>query len=113
MRLFILAFVTISFALPALPAMAGPNCTCRANGTKFEIGDIACITLPSGSKLAQCEMVLNNTSWKMLGGSCPTAGLDIQDIHAPASVPAANTGAKEAEPARTEQDSIGLTQFSG
>jgi hypothetical protein len=90
MRLCILAFATISFAMIALPANAGPNCTCRANGTKFEVGQIACITLPSGNRLVQCEMVLNNTSWKILSGSCPTSFLEDQKAKAPMSEPAAS-----------------------
>jgi hypothetical protein len=76
----------------ATPALAGPNCTCRANGTTFEIGQIACITLPSGQRLAQCGMVLNNTSWKILSGSCPTSFLENQDFGAPVSAPADNAG---------------------
>jgi hypothetical protein len=75
----------------ALPANAGPNCTCRANGTKFEVGQVACITLPSGNRLVQCEMVLNNTSWKILSGSCPTSFLEDQKPTTPMSVPAVDT----------------------
>ncbi len=87
MRPFITAFTAATIAFSTLPAMAGPNCTCRANGSKFEVGQIACITLPSGSRLAQCEMVLNNTSWKVLGDSCPTTRLENRESKTPASNP--------------------------
>jgi hypothetical protein len=87
MRPVIMALTAATIALCAQPAIAGPNCTCRANGTKFEIGQVACITLPSGTRLAQCEMVLNNTSWKVLGDSCPTTRLEKWESKSPASSP--------------------------
>lgn len=80
------ALAAVSMVISALPAIAGPDCKCRANGEKFEIGQIACIRLPAGSRLAQCGMVLNNTSWKILAGSCPSARLDSGDDPALMSV---------------------------
>lgn len=46
----------------ALPASAGPNCTCRANGKDYREGQIICLKLPSDPQLLRCEQVLNNTS---------------------------------------------------
>jgi hypothetical protein len=51
----------------ALPANADPNCTCRANGQSYELGQIVCIR----GKLAQCQMNLNNTSWQIIAEMCP------------------------------------------
>jgi hypothetical protein len=53
----------------ALPASADPNCTCRANGQSYELGQILCIR----GKLAQCQMSLNNTSWQVIAEMCPEA----------------------------------------
>lgn len=52
-------------------ATAGPTCTCRFQNTNYQIGEVACIL----GKLKQCEMTLNNTSWKTLGDGCPQANL--------------------------------------
>jgi hypothetical protein len=47
------------------------NCTCRAKGTDFQVGDLVCLSTPNGASMARCEMVLNNTSWKVLNAPCP------------------------------------------
>ncbi|NNF77173.1 MAG: hypothetical protein HKN05_04005 [Rhizobiales bacterium] len=52
-------------------AVAGPNCTCRFQGENFQIGEVACIL----GQLKQCEMKLNNTSWRTLSEGCPQAQL--------------------------------------
>ncbi|MCP5081522.1 MAG: hypothetical protein GY948_07475 [Alphaproteobacteria bacterium] len=52
-------------------AVAGPNCTCRFQGENFQIGEVACIL----GQLKQCEMQLNNTSWRTLSEGCPQAQL--------------------------------------
>lgn len=49
------------------PARAGPECTCRYNGDNYRIGEMACIR----GELARCDMVTNNTSWTVIGDSCP------------------------------------------
>jgi len=46
-----------------MPSYAGENCTCR-----YEGNDMA---TSQGRKLARCERILNNTSWKFLGDGCP------------------------------------------
>jgi len=50
-------------------AAAGPNCTCRANGKNFQIGEVLCIL----GRLAQCRMNQNNPSWQPIGNACPQA----------------------------------------
>ena len=57
-------------------AQAGPNCTCRFMGKNFQIGQVICIR----GKLSQCEMALNNTSWKMLAEVCPEARAPMTPI---------------------------------
>ena len=43
-----------------------PKCMCRFQGQRYNIGDYACIR----SKLARCDMFLNNTTWTFLDDSC-------------------------------------------
>lgn len=58
------------------PATAGESCNCVANGQRVELGQLFCIRTASGNEfLARCERVLNNTSWKRVGDSCPSAQL--------------------------------------
>jgi hypothetical protein len=46
-----------------------PECMCRFEGQRYHLGEFACIN----SKLARCDMFLNNTSWTFLEDVCPTA----------------------------------------
>ena len=57
----------------ASPALAGQECRCRYLGREFEHGALVCITLDGRSKLARCDMLLNNSSWTFLRDGCPTA----------------------------------------
>lgn len=59
-------------------SLADGNCTCRGNGTDIPEGETVCLRTASGMKLARCERVLNNTSWKILDSDCPTAQLPRQ-----------------------------------
>ncbi|WP_210203531.1 hypothetical protein [Breoghania corrubedonensis] len=80
-----------------VPASAATDCTCRVNGTRFELGAITCIHGPRGNRLAQCQMNLNNTSWKVLSNGCPTAMLVVPHSpppHAPASSASAPDSAR-------------------
>jgi hypothetical protein len=65
----ILAATTLT--LMAAQTFAGPNCTCRYKGQNFETGSVVCIR----GKLAKCEFVLNNTSWKFISELCPQTTL--------------------------------------
>ncbi len=70
---------TLLFALaltPASGASAEPLCSCKANGQTYQLGEIACFSLPNGQKRARCDKVLNNTSWTFLDGDCPSASAD-------------------------------------
>lgn len=48
-----------------------PDCVCRAQGRTFSVGESACLRTPMGARLAQCGMVLNNTSWTFTERPCP------------------------------------------
>jgi hypothetical protein len=76
MRL-LLGTLAAVLALGSANAWAGTNCTCRAEGVQVTIGETVCLKTPSGLRLARCEMVLNNTSWKFLPGACPQASLAV------------------------------------
>ena len=48
-----------------------PECICRAQGRTFSVGESACLRTASGPRMAQCGMVLNNTSWQFTERPCP------------------------------------------
>ena len=52
---------------------ANADCTCRAGGRDFELGAKTCLPTPSGARIATCDMVLNNTSWRFSSTPCPAA----------------------------------------
>jgi hypothetical protein len=47
------------------------NCYCRAQGRTFAVGETACLRTGEGPRLAECGMVLNNTSWQFTARPCP------------------------------------------
>ena len=51
---------------------ADPKCQCRYQGQRYQLGEFACIR----SKLARCDMFLNNTSWTFLDDSCGAVELE-------------------------------------
>jgi hypothetical protein len=76
-------YVTLFFASSLAivqPAQAGPECTCRHSGGEVAEGQTACIKSPTGMKMARCETVLNNTSWKMLDAPCPYSQAPIGTV---------------------------------
>ena len=78
-----LAIALLSLALPlpllaqdaAQPALLqrvqSAECSCRAQGRVFAVGEKACLRSADGPRLAQCGMVLNNTSWRFTAETCP------------------------------------------
>ncbi|WP_210211846.1 hypothetical protein [Aquibium carbonis] len=74
----LLSLVVIGAVAAHSPARA--DCLCAANGLRYEQGEISCIRLSSGSYLARCEKVLNNSSWTKVSDGCQDlAGSDAQD----------------------------------
>ena len=80
MRITATLCATILFAANVGMSHAGENCTCRGNGQDIPEGQTVCLKTASGMKLARCERVLNNTSWKFLDSDCPTAALQQQSV---------------------------------
>jgi hypothetical protein len=62
-------------ALDVRPSVADPDCTCRARGRDFTLGQSVCLATPKGVRIATCAMVLNNTSWKFTETPCVVSHL--------------------------------------
>ena len=62
--------IMLSAAITALAGSAG-DCSCRAKDVVAYEGQVVCLSTPNGKRLAVCEKVLNNTSWKFLSEECP------------------------------------------
>lgn len=43
------------------------NCTCRANGRSYGLGERVCLATPNGARMAECRMSQNVTSWVVQG----------------------------------------------
>ncbi|MBX6425699.1 MAG: hypothetical protein IRZ09_07235 [Variibacter sp.] len=69
-RHVVLGSATVA-ACCVLGANARGDCTCRAAGRNFQLGASVCLPAPEGPRLATCEMVLNNTSWRFSSTPCP------------------------------------------
>lgn len=70
----IAAVVALTAAGEAFAAPPDADCTCRnRDGSKYELGQTACLRVDGTSYLARCEMNLNVTTWKKLRDGCPTA----------------------------------------
>ena len=52
-------------------AQHSADCLCRAAGRTYAVGESACLRTPAGARIADCGMVLNNTSWEFTERSCP------------------------------------------
>lgn len=70
MKMRLTVFAALTMAAPLAAGNASAGCLCRANGAEFEQGQLACLNLPDGPRLARCEKVLNNSSWKILKKGC-------------------------------------------
>jgi hypothetical protein len=56
---------------PATPVQHAPDCTCRVEGRSVAVGATACLRTAEGPRVAECDMVLNNTSWRITARTCP------------------------------------------
>lgn len=75
MRRWILLPVLLIASMATL-ATARADCTCVANGQRYQEGELVCLKLSSGSWLARCGKVLNNTAWKKVQDDCPLSQVD-------------------------------------
>jgi len=71
----IAAMAALTAKLEARPAVADPECTCRAQGRDFTLGQSVCLGTPKGARIATCVMVLNNTSWQFTETPCVVSHL--------------------------------------
>ncbi|MGI9333063.1 MAG: hypothetical protein ACR2RL_07885 [Gammaproteobacteria bacterium] len=62
--------VTIISCTYVMASANAAECTCRGKDVVASEGETVCLSTPNGSKLAVCQKVLNNTSWKFLPESC-------------------------------------------
>lgn len=56
-------------ALAAASSAGAHDCQCRYDGQKYDQGATVCMR----GKIAECGMVLNNSSWKIVAEACPQA----------------------------------------
>jgi hypothetical protein len=73
MRRSLVCTVLIVLAGEAAVNAAAADCTCRARGQAFELGQSTCLATPKGARIATCGMVLNNTSWQFSETPCVVA----------------------------------------
>jgi hypothetical protein len=74
-RLCIAAVAALIAMFDARPSVADPDCTCRAQGRDFTLGQSVCLATPKGARIATCAMVLNNTSWQFTETPCVVSRL--------------------------------------
>ncbi len=94
-RLPLIAAVLLAAGLLSRAALADPDCQCRSNGEFFVQGEHTCIKTSNGYRLARCDMVLNNTSWTIIGDSCPLTELDEGQQQTPLKTALAHVGLDE------------------
>ncbi len=63
--------------LGALAHEAAADCTCRALGRSYELGQSLCLTTPSGPRVAVCDLLVNVTSWRFSQTPCVSAGTEL------------------------------------
>jgi hypothetical protein len=83
---FIATALLLGFASAAVNAAEQHRCMCRANGQSYQQGQVLCIF----NKLQRCEMLLNNSSWKVIADICPQASLApglAKIVHLPDHLP--------------------------
>jgi len=79
----IAAVVTLVAADAGFAAPPDTRCTCRnRDGSKYELGQTACLRVDGNAYLARCEMNLNVTTWKKLRDGCPTASNESRWLEA-------------------------------
>lgn len=55
-----------------------PECTCRAQGRNFAMGEMTCLRTAQGDRLAVCGMALNNSSWTLSDTPCRVSQLSTR-----------------------------------
>jgi hypothetical protein len=57
-------------------------CRCRFQGQEYRLGELACLSMPSGTVLARCDLVQNNTSWVATATPCTVSSAPLSREHA-------------------------------
>lgn len=70
MRNSLIAIALLATAATSANAAHAHDCTCKYQGGDVAQGQTVCLKTSTGSSLARCDMVLNNSSWKMLDEPC-------------------------------------------
>ena len=73
-------FLASAQLIGTVGAHTGQPCPCRFPGGVAPPGAVICLEVDGKRLLARCEMVLNNSSWRFLGESCPIAALPKMTI---------------------------------
>jgi hypothetical protein len=62
---------------PLRQAQGAPRieCTCRANGHSYQLGERVCLKTPEGFRIAECRMSQNVTSWAVGRDDCVVSAL--------------------------------------
>jgi len=79
MKYSTLTVLLLTAVVPVSGYSADPviDCECRAKGVVAFEGEVVCLSTPNGPRLARCEKVLNNTSWRFLAQSCRDKVTDL------------------------------------
>lgn len=58
------------------PPLPGVEYFCQdANGTRYDLGQIICISVSCQTWTARCDMSQNNTTWRKISDGCPSVSL--------------------------------------
>lgn len=70
-------FAALGMTVLLQAGAAAAECTCvNKDGTRYNMGDVACIRVDGRAYMAECELNLNVTSWRKIGDGCPVASAD-------------------------------------
>jgi hypothetical protein len=70
MKYITLTVILLTAVVPVYAAGPIVDCECRAKGVVAFEGEVVCLSTPNGPRLARCEKILNNTSWRFLAQNC-------------------------------------------
>jgi len=58
------------------PTLPGVEYYCNdANGVRFELGQVICVSTSCQTWMARCDMSLNNPTWRKISDGCPSVSL--------------------------------------
>ncbi|MEM5584811.1 hypothetical protein WNZ15_20275 [Roseibium sp. AS2] len=110
--LFAVQLVVFALYGGSFAAAQNVSCTCRYQGADYGLGDSICLKSPDGMRMATCDMVLNNTSWKLSDAPCPVSRVPGHDgdhpPETPWTAPRLETGLLQADFSRAHAGASGL-----